>query len=464
MSKYTVECPICLDEGCKEWYALEECGHTFCRTCLDRHLQSERRSASEPRCPCCRAQLLTGDSWRAREVGVRVYLPVKKAEDDCAPQESKKASPTACSIDEVEDGDEVAVVEEGGESTAATALVESRDTGRRKTCGELRIELRQRDAQIEALERSLSSQKQKLSSAKVRAAKEKSLRKEDEARHKQKLERKAKEVEKLRKLACENKERLQEEHIRYTTLQLKFEKQGFFSDTNLDRESIQRGLRGEDLTSQNALLTSSLAYRNQEYNKLQYKYNELKKHEGPTEGTAEALALDNKKLRDKLRRNEEELRGLRERRSKARETMAATASAGAGRGKLGGAYKRGEGLGDSRRAVGDVPSFIDPARKRAAAPGSETGSSLIFVGHDGVGGKRKFPSSWTNENRPPSIARTEHRLPPRTVLLGSQGSSVASASAGSGAGIKLSKKRNEIITDPRRHSNLVLEHFFDRDS
>jgi len=54
----TKQCPICYDETPEIQFMTTNCNHTFCNTCIMRHLDTERNKR-QPHCPMCRTTIST---------------------------------------------------------------------------------------------------------------------------------------------------------------------------------------------------------------------------------------------------------------------------------------------------------------------------------------------------------------------------------------------------------------------
>ena len=123
--------------------------------------------------------------------------------------------------------------------------------------------------------------------------------------------------------------------------------------------------------SANALLTSALAYRNQEYNKLQYAHRELKRGKAG-KGEMDSLSTDNRKLKERIRRQSEEIKKLKgEREAKAHVRQGNAAAVHDKEDKHGdGAHGTVWGgllpLASTRKPGPGVPSFIDPSKQRSS--------------------------------------------------------------------------------------------------
>ena len=447
--KCVIECPICMSgDQDTDWRTLEECGHTFCYDCLEKSFHMDRAMKKpKPSCPQCRSQPCMMGIWAVDELTFKTFLPLGRQSE----MQTQSQSPPVVEQEDVGAGERV---ETGGnastpqhEASPGPAAGSSRP--RRKTCAEWRQEVAAMEDRLEKKVVALEALRKDAVEAGVRASKEKAKLIQAEVQHKSQLDRKSKEVERLRKKVMEERDRFSKEHERLQRLQLQVANQSFFTDTNLDIESINRGVRGQDVASANSLLTSALAFRNQEYNKLQYRHKELREERDGSEeirGKVESQALENRRLKDKIRKvteDLEKLRRLREAPGRAEGEPIRPPRFGV---PMGGIGSRGKA----------VPGFIDPGKQRSS---ERDRGSLIFDAPDGFGGKRKVPLRSLDQN-----AAAKRRRPSSNQVLSphfgaaARSGKVPSARGGSGA-IKL----NGEALDPNRHAGLTMGHFFGRD-
>ena len=470
------ECPICYEsKGC-EWQVLDECGHIFCKDCLQRNYTQQLRSRQHT-CPICRVNL--GAHYNPSN-NIRVFLPLKKTLISASASAKGKRNESQTNSKENEErsnvvADDTDPLRDDVSAAAATPVYNADDDfwenpvagnnnlakTKRKTYAALRQELEDCKSRVNEKEEDLMKQKQKTKEARENASKEQVRAKLEVRKLSSLLERKDKEVDKCLMRMRESQDRYEKEHLRLRALQLKVQNQSFFSETNLDIESIQRGLRGKDATSANALLTDALAYRNQEFNKLKYKYDEMKERRaermGSKSAAQESRAIDNKKMKQKLMKLSEENKRLKEQQNKDKTVVKAQDDAINELMMFTDAVlvpdekvervrrersKEKSAAGAAERRHG-APSFIKRPLETSAETNREP--SLIFVGHDGMGGKKKVLRKASSQvtprsQEPPMMSGLHHRS--------------------RNGGISLSQAKRP--ADQRSHSNLVMEHFFDR--
>ncbi|QDZ23807.1 RING-type domain-containing protein [Chloropicon primus] len=465
-----VECSICMSGERKEWRTLEECGHTFCSKCLSQHFETERRSGkSKPSCPICRSKPAMEGIWELEELTFRTFLPTKVLLESPAKQGARETGEEERGQGRQESG---ALAEGntqglspnnteallggwpnvGGLEGALEATPRGKSSARRKTYAQWLSEVSTLEAEYEEQLKEAEEARRRLSAAKARQAKDKIEWSKAKRDLDAKLEAKERDVKQLQKNLRATQDRFRLEKERFQGLQLQMAHQNFFSDTTLDLGSIQKSLRGKDLASANKLLSASLATRNEEYNKLNGAYEEMRegKVEMEDKGKMDALLLENRKLKDRQRRLVGDIERLRGENSKMKQRQRPLPSReDPGKGGTKGAspdFKRrllAGGLASDRGQGQGAPSFIDPSKQRS---GGQDRGTLILDNPDGFGGKRKIP-----------LRVVERNVKSRSLSLGASESRAKVIKVS-----KISVGREGEVVDPRRCSGLVMEHYFDR--
>lgn len=213
----------------------------------------------------------------------------------------------------------------------------------------------------------------------------------------------------------------------------------------------------------------------QQYNKLSQKKEDLEKGDNEK---IEGLEMNNKKLREKLRRQSESIKKMKEvqdrnvnrdgdgrvlkhHQQESKPVLDGPTpkqnkkdSTGTGTASL--IMSRSSTLASSSPSH-RPPSFIKGQPKQSLQRSSQP--CLISEGHDGFGGKRKVLHSVTN------MQKEESRL---SFGIGAQGSTAKRAKpyhplSGKRKGISLSGAKARLgVVDLTRHDNLNMEHYFDR--
>ena len=448
------ECPLCLDhEDGQRWIALEACGHVIHEQCFERQFCHAVQSGSgDLRCPICRENLGDVDGGMSMwEMCYKVFLPLKKAEGTAAAPHVGGAESGAVVIPETgyEDATQPDI---GGGPIPQGAGGHARTKSRK----ELREEISTLRAELEVKEVQLQEEKRRVGHIKLKETHAKRGLEREIGRLRDEVEEERNKQRRYEKDRVTMRNELESKTLAIKSLQLQIAKQALFQDTNLNLDQIQRRLRGEDSVSAVTVLTSALAARNEEYSKVKYAFEELKQQRG--KGAAlEGLDLENKKLKNKVRKLAEDNKRLAAKASASAKRKADDAPRGLlplGEQALRGGARTAElpraaqdGTIGSRR--GAAASFVTKAKPRGN--GKPGGSQLIREGYDELGRRTK------------ALKKTHARLEEDVVVSVDEARGIF----GTPAGQRIPRGGGEITVPKDRHAaaksgGLRIEHFFNR--
>jgi hypothetical protein len=398
---------------------------------------------------------------------IKIYLPLKFGDVErskASPQEAEK-EPTIV--------------------TDSPVVVESTSSRKRKTYAAFMQEIEQCNETIRRTKKELSACQRSLKECKVKHSKARASIEVELDRRKRLLEKREKQMKQLTKQLQDGKTKHQELQSRFTELKTMVQVEGLFNNTDLDFRSINHMLRGQDEGHTINLLTRSLALRNEQYNKLSQRKEDLERGDNEK---IEGLEMNNKKLREKIKRQSESIKKLKDVEDRYIKTTAAnTAAGGLKDPQQEKVYQSPEGPVDKERIPKQKDDTTTPttAAERStaalASPGprayrppsfikhkrpSQPPPSLISEGHDGFGGKRKILHSMMMNTNNSRLNRDDNRqkLNPKTAFQAkAKPTKIAKQNHRSNrsGGISLSKPRLGVV-DLTRHGNLNMEHYFDR--